>query len=213
MTQTYSMKVNAINAARRFMAEQALSGDWNDHFAIDCIGPRQFVVQHKQPMNRDDAWQSLMVATEGAFAFPTAALMDIRKGQQAAAAAFFASRPAAEAASDEEVEEAEELRKAQEQADAQANDEQANAAPGSKYPAGWVHKSAIEKPVKRVWAIADEMIAENPEVTRAEVQAECVRRGIASGTARTQYQAWFSARRAAIENAARAAELSKKFNS
>lgn len=215
--QAYSMKVNAINAARRFMAEQSLSGDWSDHFVIESKGPRQYVVEHKPVMNRDNAWKSLMVATEGRFEFATAAIVEACEFHNAnearrAAAAFFASRPAPEAASEEEVDEVEELRAAQAAADAKANDEQANAAPGSKYPAGWVHKSAVLKPVKRVWAIADEMIAANPNVTRKEVQEECVRRGIASGTARTQYQAWKTARDAAAKNAERAAELSAKFN-
>jgi hypothetical protein len=220
--QTYSMKVNAINAARKFMAAQSLSGDWSDHFVIESKGPRQYVIEHKPVLNRENAWQSLIVATEGEFKFPTAKDVRVTKAAQwLAAQAFFASRspaPMSDEGEDEgygdKIEDDErELARQQREADAKANDEQANAAPGSKYPAGWVHKSAVEKPVNRVWAIADEMLAANPEVTRAQVQAECVKRGIASGTARTQYQAWFSARRAALENQQRAAELSKKFNS
>lgn len=228
--QTYSMKVNAINAARKFMAAQSLSGDWSDHFVIESKGPRQYVIEHKPVLNRDNAWQSLIVATEGEFKFPTAKDVRVTKAAQwLAAQAFFASRSPAQHLADGEQEneiddndegygdkiedDEREIARQQREADAKANDAQANAAPGSKYPAGWVHKSAVEKPVKRVWAIADEMLAANPDVTRAQVQAECVKRGIASGTARTQYQAWFSARRAALENQQRAAELSKKFNS
>jgi hypothetical protein len=41
-------------------------------------------------------------------------------------------------------------------------------------------------PTKAVWAIADEMKAANPAVTRKQVVDECVRRGIALYTARTQ---------------------------
>jgi hypothetical protein len=41
-----------------------------------------------------------------------------------------------------------------------------------------------------MWAIADEMTAANPSVTRREVIAECVRRGVALNTAKTQYSAW-----------------------
>ena len=49
--------------------------------------------------------------------------------------------------------------------------------------------SSIKSPVKRVWHIADSM----PKAARKDVIAECVAQGVASGTARTQYQAWFKA--------------------
>lgn len=49
--------------------------------------------------------------------------------------------------------------------------------------------STCERPTKRVWDIADSM----PKASRKEVMAECVRQGIAYGTSRTQYQAWFKA--------------------
>lgn len=49
--------------------------------------------------------------------------------------------------------------------------------------------SSCEKPTKKVWHIADSM----PKASRKDVMAECVRQGIAYGTARTQYQAWFKA--------------------
>lgn len=49
--------------------------------------------------------------------------------------------------------------------------------------------SVCEKPTKKVWHIADSM----PKASRKEVMAECVAQGIAYGTARTQYQAWFKA--------------------
>lgn len=50
--------------------------------------------------------------------------------------------------------------------------------------------STVERPVRLVWAIADEMTAANPSATRREVLAECVRRGVALNTAKTQYSAW-----------------------
>ncbi|MBI5070373.1 MAG: hypothetical protein HZB56_19225 [Deltaproteobacteria bacterium] len=53
-----------------------------------------------------------------------------------------------------------------------------------------VRESTIEKPTKAVWAIADEMKAANTAVTRKEIVNECVRRGVAFYTARTQYQLW-----------------------
>lgn len=47
--------------------------------------------------------------------------------------------------------------------------------------------STIERPTKKVWDVADKM----PGAKRKDVIAECVRQGIAYGTARTQYQHWF----------------------
>lgn len=49
--------------------------------------------------------------------------------------------------------------------------------------------STCEKPTKKVWHIADSM----PKASRKDVMAQCVAQGIAYGTARTQYQAWFKA--------------------
>ena len=56
--------------------------------------------------------------------------------------------------------------------------------------------STTEKPTKKVWHIADEMLmaaekAGQPMPKRKEVIEECVRQGIAYGTSRTQYQHWF----------------------
>lgn len=51
-------------------------------------------------------------------------------------------------------------------------------------------KSTVEKPTKAVWTIADEMRKANPQATRKEIVDECIRRGIAFYTARTQYQRW-----------------------
>lgn len=56
--------------------------------------------------------------------------------------------------------------------------------------------STIEAPSKRVWEIAEQMKAENPNVRRKDVIAACVEQGIAFYTARTQYQLWFKASRA-----------------
>lgn len=80
------------------------------------------------------------------------------------------------------------------EAEAELTRTQVKHAPGNK--PGWVHASSVQKPTKLVWVIADEMYAEaqnagKPMPTRKEVQDECVRRGIASGTARTQFQHWF----------------------
>jgi hypothetical protein len=53
-----------------------------------------------------------------------------------------------------------------------------------------VRESTIEKPTKAVWSIADEVKATDPKVTRKAIVDECVRRGAAFYTARTQYQRW-----------------------
>jgi hypothetical protein len=86
-------------------------------------------------------------------------------------------------------------KQADEQLAAQLNEEAAQAieapAKGKAKPEV-KHKSDIERPTKAVWHIADEMSAANPQVRRKDVIAECVRRGIAFYTARTQYQQWLS---------------------
>lgn len=56
--------------------------------------------------------------------------------------------------------------------------------------------SDIERPTKAVWHIADELSQANPSVRRKDVIAECVNRGVAYNTARTQYQQWLTATRA-----------------
>ena len=68
-----------------------------------------------------------------------------------------------------------------------------------------VNKSTTERPCKRVWIIADDMLAANPEVKRKDVIAACIAAGVAFYTARTQYQQWLGVRK---EMAAR--EASKK---
>lgn len=51
--------------------------------------------------------------------------------------------------------------------------------------------STTEKPTKKVWNVADSM----PGASRKDVIAACIELGIAPGTSRTQYQAWFKAMR------------------
>lgn len=56
--------------------------------------------------------------------------------------------------------------------------------------------STAELPTKKVWHVADEMLAAAkaaglPAPKRKDVIAECVSRGVAYGTSRTQYQHWF----------------------
>lgn len=62
-----------------------------------------------------------------------------------------------------------------------------------------VNQSTIELPTKYVWHVADEMFdaaeeAGQPQPRRKEVIEECVKRGVAYNTARTQYQQWWQCR-------------------
>lgn len=70
-------------------------------------------------------------------------------------------------------------------ADAQANATNVNESEGADPLRPRL--STAERPTKKVWHIADSM----PGAKRKEVIEECVRQGIAYGTARTQYQHWF----------------------
>jgi hypothetical protein len=56
-------------------------------------------------------------------------------------------------------------------------------------------KSTVENPTKLVWEIADQMSFLNPEVRRCDVVRACINAGIATHTAKTQYQRWFTAKR------------------
>jgi hypothetical protein len=93
-------------------------------------------------------------------------------------------------------------KQADEQLAAQLNEEAAQAieapAEGKAKPEV-KRKSDIKRPTKLVWHIADEMSAANPQVRRKDVIAECVRRGIAFYTARTQYQQWLAAKNSTAE--------------
>lgn len=72
-------------------------------------------------------------------------------------------------------------------ADQVAADRQANASMG--VAGAQPRLSTAIRPTKLVWEIADQM----PKASRKEVMAACVEAGVAYGTARTQYQAWFKA--------------------
>jgi hypothetical protein len=105
-------------------------------------------------------------------------------------------------------------------AEAQA-DRIANAAASEeRLPNGkiYIRMSSIPKPTKQVWHIADAMILAAkqqglPRPSRQEIQDECIRQGIATGTARTQYQAWKKANDATLANQEAAEAASKRFNS
>lgn len=67
-------------------------------------------------------------------------------------------------------------------------------------------RSTTPRPCKRVWIIADDMLAANPDVKRKDVMAACIAAGVAFYTARTQYQQWLGVRK---EMAAREATQAK----
>ena len=60
-----------------------------------------------------------------------------------------------------------------------------------------VHRSQVESPVKKVWAIAESEYAQlqvGQKLSRKSVIDTCVNAGIATHTARTQYQRWYSSK-------------------
>jgi hypothetical protein len=64
-----------------------------------------------------------------------------------------------------------------------------------------VKKSSAESPSKLVWEIADTMTADDPKVRRCDVIRACVEKhGIATHTARTQYQRWFEAKKESAQH-------------
>lgn len=65
-------------------------------------------------------------------------------------------------------------------------------------------KSLIPSPSKTVWDIAEKLLIAHPEWTRKEILAHCESLGIATNTARTQYQQWRTAMRESAINAAKA---------
>lgn len=210
----FASNLAAINAAKQFVKAAGFNANqFKEFFKIEKINGEWHSLQTQAfPEARDPAL-SLADDREGAWAFPKAGeaaseALTNEKEQLKAAKAFDSGEydPDAEAAA---------FLAAQAAAEAIANAHQAE----SNLPNGkvWIHVSSVVKPTKFVWQVADEMIAAaraagKPEPTRKQVQDECIRRGVASGTARTQYQAWKTARDNARANEQRAAELSAKFN-
>lgn len=237
----FTSNLAAINAANKVLSglqggiaplgKDALKAMRAEFFSIEKIDDHWHARLLKPLPEAAALGHSIKDEREGAFAFPKADhFAQASNAGQAAfanAAAFFAShqqtRPSSEAEQlaaakafdedsyDPDAEAAEAMR----QADAQANAQQAT----SELKNGkiWIHASSCESPVKRVWAIADAMNAQaraegKPAPSRKEVQDECVRKGVASGTARTQYQAWKKANDNDAANAANAAALSAALN-
>lgn len=196
----FASNIAAMNAAKKFVKQAGFdSSTYKDYFAIEKI---------------DGEWHSLQIA-----AFPQArephscliserdACLDAIRFPKAEEMAFHEAQKASAEQMDIEA--------AQSAADALANSQQS----ATNLPNGkeWIRISSVQKPTKFVWHVADEMIARAaaaglPAPSRKEVQDECIRRGVASGTARTQYQAWKKANDEAEANASNAALLSARFN-
>jgi hypothetical protein len=82
------------------------------------------------------------------------------------------------------------------QADAPADEPQPEEVPAEEAPVAKVRNaSTVESPTRRVWAIADELHAANPDVRRKDIMAACEAAGIAFFTARTQIQKWMKAKK------------------
>lgn len=177
---------DTLKAARDFHFKfEKHDGEWHALIVMPLPAPEA---------PRDPA-ASLADQREGAFAFPTNNLSKLPLTEDG----YVDESKAADQLANEAL-----LQAAQESATGPA-------------PKEWIHKSSVMKPTKLVWIIADEMLAsaqaaQLPVPTRKEVQDECIRRGVASGTARTQYQAWKTARDNALKNAEHAAALSAAFN-
>ena len=186
----FANNLAAINAAKKqTKAMGHAATDWKNFFKLEKL-EGQWFVQHLQIEN-EPGFKELTQGIKEAFEEARAAgpIIAEDKTDEVAEAAAQADRIADQLQTNEQL-------------------------PNGKI---WVHKSSILKPTKRVWDIADEMVkaaaeAGKPAPTRKEVQDECVRRGIASGTARTQYQAWKKACDDSRSNAANAAALSAKLN-
>jgi hypothetical protein len=193
----FASNIQAMNAAKAAMKAKGLvATSYKEFFSIEKHDGEWHSLQIQAFPAPRDPLQCLVSEREGAFYFPDAAYIE-------------SNRPASQEAIDEGYE------ADQAEADAIANSQQSAAAlPNGKE---WIRISSVAKPTKYVWEVADEMNAAarqagRPAPTRKEVQDECIRRGVASGTARTQYQAWKKASDNAAQNSALAAELSAKFN-
>lgn len=191
----YASNIAAMNAAKQFMKAAGFDGAaYKEFFKIEKI---------------DGEWHSLQVAAFPAPREPHSCLLIERDGIYPFPMASEAPSEALTAPQDDDA-----LAAAQAEADRVANAQQSGSVVNGKE---WIRISSVIKPTKFVWHVADEMNARaaaagQPAPTRKEVQDECVRRGVASGTARTQYQAWKKARDESSLNSALAAELSARFN-
>jgi hypothetical protein len=212
----FASNIQAMNAARAMLKAQGIAAAaLKEYFSIEKHDG-EWHAMHIQafPAPRDPL-SCLILERDGAITFPLAsdAPAIALTASQAECAAYDESGDEFYAQDEAEFDEAQANR--QKAADALADSLQS----ASNLPNGkeWIRISSVEKPTKFVWHVADRMVgaalaAGLPAPSRKEVQDECIRLGVASGTARTQYQAWKKANDETALNAQRAAELSKRFN-
>jgi hypothetical protein len=192
----FASNLAAMNAAKKFMKEAGFDASiYREYFAIE---------------KHDGEWHAQQIAEFPAPREPHSCLISEREGIYPFPNALEAAGEALTEAQDDA-----ELAAAMAEAERLANSQQSGTTVNGKE---WIRISSVQKPTKFVWHVADEMNARAaaaglPAPTRKEVQDECIRRGVASGTARTQYQAWKKARDESQANAVHAAELSARFNS
>lgn len=196
----FASNIAAMNAARKILNAQGInSAALKEFFLFEKHDGEWHALQCQPFPGPRDPLSCLLIERDAcmdAIAFPKAAEAAFHEAQAAAAEQI--DIEAAQAAADRLADIA----------------QSATSLPNGKE---WIRMSSIPKPTKQVWHIADEMNARSAAAgqsapSRKEVQDECVRRGIASGTARTQYQAWKKATDESTRNAVHAAELSAKFN-
>jgi hypothetical protein len=200
----FASNIAAMNAARKILIAQGInSAALKEYFSFEKHDGEWHALQSQPFPAARDPLASILDDRAGIFAFP--------KASEALSAALTASQAESSA-----YEESGDEFFSQQAAEAEriANSQQSGSTVNGKE---WIRISSVIKPTKFVWHVADEMneaaaAAGKPAPTRKEVQDECVRRGVASGTARTQYQAWKKARDESAANAVHAAELSARFN-
>lgn len=204
----FASNLAAMNAAKALTKANGFDASaYKEYFKIEKVDGEWHSLMI-QPFVVRDPLNCLLIETEGAYQFPT-----FESNQEARALFNEALQLDVDAQDESEEEEAHANRlKA---ADALADSQQATSAlPNGKV---WIHISSVAKPTKFVWEVANSMVAAaiaagKPLPTRKAVQDECIRLGVASGTARTQYQAWKKASDNTLANAKLAEELSRKFN-
>lgn len=193
----FASNIQAMNAARKMLKAKGLAASTlKEYFFIEKC---------------DQQWHALLIKPFPEARDPLSCLMDEREGIYPFPFAFEAEPEASTRAEAEEAEYQAQRAAAERIANAQQS---AAALPNGKE---WIRVSSVEKPTKFVWHVADRMVAAalaagKAAPSRKEVQDECVRLGVAHGTARTQYQAWKKACDETALNALRAAELSAKLN-
>ena len=181
----YSNQRSAAKAAKKEFGAR-----WFDHCEIENLDGGWFIQLTKALEDETPV---------GAWKFPKAAdfapVPPVAEKENGAAA-FFKSwvGPVAQP----EVEESEEMSDEELEAEAKAAEKKADEEQASftsqHNGKAWRKFSIVAKPTKLVWIIADKMNEEaeeagKPAPTRKEVQDACIFEfGIASGTARTQYQ-------------------------